>query len=305
MQRLDVWLKRHTELYYANMRPFGKNGDFITAPMVSQLFGETIAVWLQLVTADWPKVALLELGPGDATMMSDILRVYCKQQPEKLKTVYLLEQSPQLRAIQQKKLAAYNVVWLDSIDQLATNNIPLAVVTNEFFDALPMRQFIEKSGIWHEVFVNDVHQTVTLPSDIKPPMGYETIYELSEESITVMQILAKYAECILAIDYGYFQPPGVSTLQAISRHQMVPIFSNFAQADITYLVDFIALARALPNWQVQLMTQQEFLNSHGINLLGEKLINLGVTEAKVAEDISRLTDNAAMGDLFKVLIANK
>ena len=291
--------------YYMKRDPLGIGGDFITAPEISQIFGEIIGAWLanswQLLGQP-EKTVLVELGAGRGTLMADILRATrnIKGFHDAL-SVHLIEISPILKQKQWKTLANKHsrIEWSDDIGSLP--QLPLLLVANEFFDALPIRQFI-----------GDVERKVTLDMDCKlcftPIEG--KINETCEPAVTIMkQIsthLSNFGGAVLIIDYGYTGGSRGDTLQAVKNHGFQSVLENAGDADITAHVDFSLLAAA---------AKSEKLNIHGAIPQGAFLMRLGAgirTTAlceKSAPDqqkllisaLKRLADPQEMGELFKVM----
>ncbi len=331
--------------YYMQRDPFGKEGDFITSPEISQVFGEVIGAWLahnwQLLGAP-EEIALVELGAGRGTLMADILRAtkHISGFHQAL-SVHLVEISPTLKQKQWKTLAGKHerIEWHESIDSLP--ELPLLLIANEFFDALPIRQFIRKQDGWHErmidiendelVFINSSDATILpisiMPVDsIKEDLGgilaggmvgknNEEIIETCEPAIMIVRQLsehiATYGGVALIIDYGYTEGSKGDTLQAIKYHAYHPVLNNIGTADLTAHVDFLALSQA---------AQSESVNIHGIVPQGAFLMRLGAGERtttlcqvssheqqqSLISGLARLADPKEMGELFKVMaIASK
>lgn len=310
--------------YYMRKDPFGTQGDFITSPEISQIFGEMIGIWcaecwLQLGR---PEMDVIELGPGRGTLMKDWLRAtrHIPQFHDCI-TVHLVETSPALRAIQQETLASNpsRLYWHFS---LPDTNRPLLVYSNEFFDALPIHQYITQNGAWHERLV-DWHNgrfCFTIAEDAASLPAYPTmedgvIVEQCPLAKEIMQELsgrvAAYDGAILSIDYGYTRPengalPVGDTLQAVYKHTYHDVLSRPGEADITAHVDFSALAenaatagaRAAP-----VISQRDFLLRMGAEMRVQQLCrNLAPEQKQRIEDgFQRLVDPQGMGSLFKVL----
>jgi NADH dehydrogenase [ubiquinone] 1 alpha subcomplex assembly factor 7 len=311
--------------YYTAADPLGAAGDFITAPEISQMFGELIGffivnLWQQL--GEPKSFTLLELGPGRGTLMQDALRAATRA-PGFADALHLqlFESNPDLRAQQATRLAPYHPYWAPEID--AVGDDPLFVVANEFFDALPIHQFVRGTEAWHErqVGLRDGRRSfglspAVIPDHVLPEAVRDAepgaVYEASLAGIEVMQRLgrriADQRGAILAIDYGYGETRTGETLQAVSRHAFADPLELPGAADLSAHVDFAALARvaAAAGLTAQPLTPQGvFLRRLGIAERAEMLTrgNPGAA-ATIAAALHRLTDPAAMGELFKVFCAH-
>jgi len=310
--------------YYKNADPLGAKGDFITAPEVSQMFGELIGFFLVNL---WQQMneprsfTLLELGPGRGTLMSDVMRV--AQRAEGFANaahLQLFETNPVLKAEQDKRLGQYLPYWADEID--AVSDDPLLVVANEFFDALPIRQFVKGEDAWHErqVGLRDGQRAfglspTPLPADLLPeevrdaPIG--SIYEAGIAASDVMARLAARVAAqggaILAIDYGYGRTQTGETLQAVARHAYADPLAAPGEADLSSHVDFDALGKVATaaGLNVQPLTPQGlFLKRIGIGERAAALARANPGEmANIETALKRLIAPDQMGDLFKVFVA--
>lgn len=314
---IDQFMKIALQEYYANENSIGGSGDFITAPEISQMFGEIIGVWCasKYEARQYTSFSLLEMGPGRGTMMKDILRA-TKNAPgfhANLESIILLETSPKLRDIQKAALSEYKdkLIWIDSIEQLEAKE-NLIAVANEFFDALPIKQFQLSKGAWQELGITraigetDLHIAQVRQSMLNLADAAEnSIIEISPASELIARNLASSAANldVLIIDYGYLQPTGKSTLQAVKNHKYHNPLSDIGSADITAHVDF----NMLSNWfkdegcTSASCAQGEFLKKYGIELRAQKLIESRADAADIHSALSRLTDPSQMGSLFKVL----
>ena len=299
--------------YYVSRDPFGQAGDFVTAPEISQMFGEMIGLWLAQVWADQGRqagVVLAELGPGRGTLMADILRVF-EQVPGILDaiSVVLVEQSPALRAIQKQTLAGKKASWTRSVSDLPDG--PMLLVANEFFDALPVRQAERIDALWLERGVRLEGKRLVrchIPLDDAiarglPKLAPEgTVVEWSDASERIAaQIGARLTEAggaALVIDYGSAEGTG-DTIQAIRGHEYTSIFAEPGKADLTAHVNFGRLAAsATPAIAAPLWEQGSFLAAMGI---GQRAQRLAKEDAgRTADALERLTDRDQMGTLFKV-----
>ncbi len=289
--------------YYMTRDPFGAAGDFTTSPEISQVFGEMIGVWC--VNA-WTSLgspspfALVEFGPGRGTLMADLLRA-AKASSEFMLAVevHMVEMSPVLQKMQREKLEAH-VTWHTSIDTLP--NMPTLFVANEFFDALPVKQFEIRGGQSFERYVGVSEGKLKMGLVPSPPReGADGIYETSPISqVIVGEITERIEACggaALIIDYGHVQSSAGDTLQAMRKHEFCNIFDAPGEVDITAHVDFAKLSSA------PTMTQGKFLEAMGIEMRTEKLATKlrGEAHTNFIAATRRLIDSTQMGELFKVM----
>ncbi|MEL6201713.1 MAG: class I SAM-dependent methyltransferase [Pseudomonadota bacterium] len=314
--------------YYTNAEPFGVGGDFTTAPEISQLFGEIIGAWL--INA-WHALGkpepftLAEAGPGRGTLMRDILRTAAIDPAFKnAANPTLIEASQKLRTNQAETLAteAARTVWLDDFDQLPEQ--ALLLVTNEFFDALPIRQFIHHKGRWMErcIGLNDHEalrwqvgtQRITaqeLPRGATENEEEGAITEIAPARESVMAKIAnhvaKHGGAAINIDYGHAKSGLGDTLQAMQKHEFVDPLIAPGQVDLTSHVDFEALTRVAMfegAYAFPIKTQGDFLIQCG---LLERAGRLGAGKSvkvqdQITADVQRLAGDGDkdMGNLFKV-----
>ena len=315
--------------YYRNSEPFGAQGDFITAPEVSQLFGELVGAWL---IHAWERlgapnaVHLVEAGPGRGTLAADLLRVACLRPSFRdAVQLHLIETSPRLRAVQRETLAKHDPaatpVWHDGFGTLP-HDAPILFIANEFFDALPIRQYVFADGVWRERAIGLAPDgalrfqagtgrlsSADLPVALRDP-SEGTILETQPTAnalmATVAERLANQGGAALVIDYGYAKTAPGETLQAMAEHAYIPVLERPGRADLTAHVNFEALARAATGPAItprRLMTQGDFLLDLG---LLERAGRLGAAksarvQARIRQDVERLADPRQMGSLFKVL----
>ncbi len=305
--------------YYTTRNPLGKAGDFTTAPEISQMFGELLGLalaqsWLDQGAPD--QVTLAELGPGRGTLMADILRaVSAVPALRAAASVHLIEASPALRDHQRKLLTGQRVTWHDSIAELP--DAPLYLVANEFFDALPIRQFTRDSQGWreHQIGVSD-HRLVRGLSDpaqislLKDRLADSAPGDIVEVRPAAAPIVAEIAARIenhggtaLIADYGDWRSRG-DTFQALRNHQSEDSLSNPGEADLTAHVDFQALADAAKGVSVTPMFPQGvILERLGITLRAQQLARQLAGEALQSHIAAhrRLTYPDEMGTLFKMI----
>lgn len=320
--------------YYMTRDPFGVKGDFTTAPEISQMFGELIGAW---VVDAWLQMGspvafqLVECGAGRGTLMHDILRATRNVNDfQNTVQIGLIECSPYLINIQKQKLAEYQVEWFDNIQQI--KEIPSIIIGNEFFDALPARQFKKYGEHWFERVIENSFENgffefsevkcLEYPEDLpKYGIRQNAIYEVNQaqkefiESVSAK--LKKSGGVMLMIDYGYVEGNGGETLQAIKDHDFVNVLENVGEADITSHVNFKNIEKYILSHGLKchgIREQGAFLNHLGIEARARKLsasaYNIEDKEqAKQSlENIEtakrRLTDRDQMGSLFKVIVAS-
>ena len=321
--RLDEYmttcLLHPTMGYYTNQQPFGQAGDFITAPEISQMFGELIGLCLAQtwLTNDAPdRFTLAELGPGRGTLISDILRA-CTGVPGFLNAaeIVLTEASPALQEQQREVLKGFKVQWISNTAQLPDQ--PLYLVANEFFDALPIRQFTREGKHWREcqIGVQDgVLQMGLGPALPQPSLAHRMddtkdgdLIETCTAAVSMVGDVATrintHGGAALIIDYGDWRSLG-DTLQAVQDHQSTDALTAPGHADLTAHVDFESLAMAAtPAAFTRLTPQGIFLERLGITARAQKLapaLKGPAQEAHIAAH-RRLTHPSEMGSLFKVL----
>jgi len=314
--------------YYMTRDPFGAQGDFITAPEVSQMFGELLGLWAAVVWQGMGSpetVHLVELGPGRGTLMTDMLRAgFAAPGFRESVQVHMVETSPALKTIQKQALEAASLphepLWHGSFDDVAPG--PVIVIANEFFDALPIEQYFHAGDYWCPRVVDikpdgDGLCFVLLPPFDAPelPPGLldvppDTMVEVCPSGLEIVEKISRRivadGGAALIVDYGHGQSGTGDTLQAVKGHEYHHPLTDPGEADLTAHVDFGALgqrvfasgARALG-----VVSQGAFLESLGIRERAKALL-AGASDEQ-AEDISgalkRLTDASEMGELFKVM----
>lgn len=315
--------------YYKTKEPFGRQGDFTTAPEISQLFGEMIGIFL---VQSWQKqnspsdVKLVEIGPGRGTLMADALRVIKQAAPELANnlSVHLVETSPRLRDVQKQTLANFDldISWHDTFEDVPKGFT--LMVANELFDAIPIRQFVKtKEGFRERMVGLDTFDKLTfaagiagidpelLPSNHREqPVG--TIFEIAPARANVMAAistrLAEQGGSGLIIDYGNVARGFGDTLQAVFRHDYDPPLAKPGLADLTSHVDFETLLN---------VSHAAGAHIHGLMHQGDFLVGLGLLQRAgqlgqdkdktVQEEIRSAVERLAnggpgnMGELFKVL----
>jgi NADH dehydrogenase [ubiquinone] 1 alpha subcomplex assembly factor 7 len=302
--------------YYVKRDPLGR--DFITAPEISRVFGELIGLVFVQAWEDRgrpQRFRLVELGPGRGTLMADILRAAEKVRPAFIAaaSIVLVEMSPALRAIQARRLENHAVQWVAAFGEVP-DDAPLFLVANEFFDALPARQFVASAAGWHErVIAEHGGRLIFAPSPevvLKngPQAVPGSVFEIQEGALVIVadiagRIVARNGVALL-IDYGHIGRLG-DTFQAVQAHAYADPLENPSEADLTVHVDFAALREAARQENAYVLgpvTQGEFLNTLGIRIRAELLKRSAPeTGAEMDAAVDRLTNPAQMGTLFKAM----
>ena len=314
--------------YYMKKDPFGKEGDFITAPNITRLFSEVIAIW---VLTFWKSIGspkrfnLLELGAGNGEMMKVIIETL-KNFPECFNNCnfQIHEKSELLRKKQQLNLKSEKIAWIDDIK--INNSSPTIFLANEFFDELPIKQFFKREGKWVERFVNfkkekkaEFKEQPINIKNIEQDLSFEIskdqeIIEYSPSSFEYLKdisnLIKKNDGGILIIDYGYLKLNMEETLQAIKNHKHSNILKDIGDSDITYNINFNLFKRFISQFDDLnsiITTQKKFLTSMGIIQRAE-IISKNITFSKKSDlfyRIRRLIDEKQMGELFKVMLIKK
>lgn len=286
--------------YYTTRNPLGKNSDFLTAPECSQMFGEMIAIclielWQRM---DDTIIHLIEMGPGQGTLMHDLLRVFPASLKNKVQ-VHFVEISPVL--IEEQKKRVPNARWHDTIESALSHcKGSTYVVANELFDALPIEQTV--LGQPRKIRLSEDEQSL----EFIPTSG--PITETCTQALEIIQQISKhlsaYEGMALIIDYGYVGPAVGDTLQSIRDHSFHDVLKDPGLADVTAHVDFTALMNSSKGAVAHgPTTQGAYLSEIGIHLRSE-LLKKQASPAQMAQidrAVHRLTDTSQMGELFKVL----
>jgi SAM-dependent MidA family methyltransferase len=322
---LSEYMEKTVAHYYASRKPFGQEGDFVTSPDLTQMFGELIGAWiadLWMQMGRPHKAQLVELGPGRGTLSADILRAF-KTWPDCAAafSLHLVENSPSLREQQAKLLKAYKPKHYERLEQVPEKG-PRFTIANEFLDALPIVSYARVKGKWHERLVSFNAQTGAFyfalaekPSEPVVPKGYpkpmdRDVLELSPVSHeiikTVCNSLNTSGGAALFVDYGELDPNFSDTLRSFRRHKMVDSERNAGGQDVTADVDFRSLcqtAAALAEVHGP-VTQAAFLERLGINERCEALCAATPSadqRGKTRLALRRLTSSTDMGARFKVM----
>ncbi|MFN3689059.1 class I SAM-dependent methyltransferase [Salinarimonas sp.] len=308
--------------YYMTRDPLGLEGDFVTAPEISQMFGELLGLWAAQTWIDLGRpspLRLVELGPGRGTLMADALRAAAVV-PGFLDALdlHLVETSPVLRAKQAASLAASPrpPTWHGNVTGVPEG--PAIAIANEFFDALPVRQLVRHGGRWHERVVGlDGAGALAfgLAPDPEPglddPAPEGAVIEIQASGVPVMRALAerivREGGAALAIDYGHATSGYADTLQAVRRHAFADPLAEPGEADVTAHVDFAQLARAAREAGARVfgpVTQGAFLAGLGLEARARRLAAATPERApEIAAAANRLagTGEGGMGELFKAM----
>ncbi len=314
--------------YYTSKIPFGQTGDFITSPKISNLFSEMIAIW---IVACWESLGkpknfnIVELGPGDGSLADVLIRSF-NRFPEfnSIKKIFLIEESNYLKKIQKKKITNNKVKWIDNLSQIKKG--PVIFFGNEFFDAIPVKQFKRiKNSFYEKNYVLDKNYKIkeifrkASASNIKEIKSYKTLKKLKfiefpksglQELRKITKKIAKLKGCILMIDYGYLRPNNQNTLQSIMKHKKNNVLNNLGKADITAHVNFALLNEFFVKNGLKIknvITQKEFLENMGIferaKILAQKM--KFTEQSDLYLRMQRLLSPRFMGKLFKVVLAYK
>ncbi len=298
---------------YATRDPLGAAGHFVTAPEISQMFGEMIGAW---VVAVWqamgrPAFRLVELGPGRGTLMADALRVLRAAGAAEAAELWFVEASAPLRAEQARRVPGAH--WASGLEEVPEG--PAIVLANEFLDALPVRQFLKTPEGWRERVVGLAREDSALRWGLSDPLpgadgapvgAWREASPAAELAVAeIARRLAAGPGAALVIDYGYLAThrPHGPTLQAVRGHAQADALAAPGQADLTWLIDFDALARGLgaQGAQVAVTTQGAFLAQLGIGSRAAALAQAAPERAgEIADALERLTGADAMGARFKV-----
>lgn len=326
-------LTAQPDSYYRSVKQL--NSDFVTAPEISQLFGEIIALWAieKWQTLGSPSsFSLCEFGAGQGKLLNDFLRV-AKLVPDFFASIHLFiyEVNPYFIKLQKEILAKYDLPIKWQADATHLPKGPILLIANEFFDALPIKQYIKQQNKWQErVIIRsqngrgwqysqiDLQEFCQAKSLEKHRQAAEnSILENSPDSLKIIsnlaQHLCQHSGFALLIDYGYYILPEQrlatqynSTLQAVKNHAYCPVLSQLGQADLTAHVDFEALldmAKQQNITQFKFSTQNEFLTKYGL-LFRAGLLKKSISDQEkqlIDRQVNRLTAPNQMGELFKVL----
>ncbi len=308
--------------YYMKKIPFGKEGDFITAPNISKIFSEMIFLW---ILSYWEKfyknkkINVIELGAGNGEMMHQLINSSKKFKNFKDNCNFIIfEKSEKLINLQKETLKNLNIKWIKNLDKLA--NKPTIFLGNEFLDALPVKQYINYNNQWCERYVEKKgknYNFVNVKCDIKKIekkinleiSKNQNFLEISFEEINIIKKLSKVIDikggCILFIDYAYSNHKMFDTLQAVKDHKKIDLFEEVGRADISHLINIPLIKKIAKKQNLKLIynTQRNFLINLGILQRAEILSSKKsfLEKANIFYRVNRLIDKKQMGELFKVL----
>jgi len=313
--------------YYSSQIPFGAKGDFITSPKVSNLFSEIIAIWIISCWESFGKPKnfnIVELGPGDGSLSNILLKSF-KKFPEfnSIKKLFLYEESNFLKKIQRKKING-DVKWITNFDKIKKG--PIVFFGNEFFDAIPIKQFkMIKDSLFEKNYILDKNYKIkqvfvkASVSNSKLIKSYKTLKKLKfiefpklgfKELKKIVNKISKLKGCILLIDYGYLKPNNQNTLQSVMKHKKNNILNNLGKADITAHVNFSLLSEFFLKNNLKtknLISQKDFLETMGIfdraKIVAKKMKFSEQSDLYLR--MQRLLNPKYMGELFKVILAYK
>ena len=305
--------------------PFGPSGDFTTSPNISRLFSEMVAIW---VVSFWhtlgcpKKFNLIELGAGNGEMMKVMIESF-KRFPSFFKSCNFIihEKSPRLIKKQKANIKFRNVKWVKNL--ITLNNLPNIFLANDFFDAIPIKQFFKKKNNWYEKYIQILPQKEYSFSRKQfniSKLNKKFNFEISKKQNfieysplglkylkDILRIIQKNHGGLLIIDYGYFGKKMRNTLQAIHNKKHSKVLENIGKTDITHNINyyiFDKIVKSYENLSVNYTTQKKFLTKMGIHERAE-LISRNKTfkeKADIFYRLKRLTDDNEMGKLFKVML---
>ena len=314
--------------YYMNSNPFGITGDFTTAPNISRLFSEMIAIW---TISFWEslgspkKFNLIELGAGNGEMMKIMIESF-KKFPSFINgcNIFIYEKSPKLINEQKKNIKFKNIKWIINLKKL--NKSKSIFLANEFFDAIPIKQFLKIKNIWFEKFVylsNDkkakfINKKVNIKK-VEKKINFkvsdkQSFLEYSPLGLKYLKdifgLIKKNNGGLLIIDYGYFDEKMQDTLQAIHKQKYSKVLENIYKSDITYNINYYFIKKIAKNFKelnINFTSQKNFLTNLGIHQRAE-IISKNKTFSEKSDifyRLKRLIDKKEMGDLFKVMLIKK
>ena len=314
--------------YYSKKIPFGKNGDFVTAPEISFIFSEILALW---VISFWehlnkPKIFnLVELGPGSGRMNQTLIKVF-KKFPQFFKStnIFLYEKSEKLKNLQKKILSNENVKWINSFENIKSG--PVIFLGNEFFDAIPIKQYEKVNNKYYEKYIklenNLKIKSILQKTDLKTINQLkklklhknQSFIEYPEQGLKelnlIINVIKKLNGGLILIDYGFLKQKGINTLQSVKNHKKNIVFNNLGSADITSLVNFGLLKDYFKQKKLKtnaVVTQEFFLKKMGIidraEIISKKMSFKDKSELYFS--LQRLLGPKQMGELFKVIFTFK
>ncbi len=314
--------------YYNSKIPFGIKGDFITSPKITNLFSEIIAIWIIACWESFGKPKnfnIVELGPGDGSLTNILLKTFSKfPKFDSIKKIFLFEESNYLKKIQKKRILNKDVKWIDNFNIIKEG--PVIFFGNEFFDAIPIKQFkkinnslfeknytLDKNYNVVEIFKKASQKNIKIIESYKslrklkfiefPKLGFKNLEKIVKK-------IDRLKGCILMIDYGYLKPKNQNTLQSVMKHEKNKLLKNLGKADITAHVNFTLLNEFFLKKGLKIkkiISQGDFLETMGIleraKILAEKM--KFTEQSDLYLRLQRLISPRFMGDLFKVILAYK
>jgi len=314
--------------YYNSKIPFGIKGDFITSPKITNLFSEIIAIWIITCWESFGKPKnfnIVELGPGDGSLTNILLKTFSKfPKFDSIKKIFLFEESSYLKKIQKKRILNKDVKWIDNFNIIKEG--PVIFFGNEFFDAIPIKQFkkinnslfeknytLDKNFNVVEIFRKASQKNIKIIKSYKslrklkfiefPKLGFKNLEKIVKK-------IDRLKGCILLIDYGYLKPKNQNTLQSVMRHEKNKLLKNLGKADITAHVNFTLLNEFFLKKGLKIkkvISQGDFLETMGIleraKILAKKM--KFTEQSDLYSRLQRLISPRFMGDLFKVILAYK
>ncbi len=313
--------------YYNSRLPFGRKGDFITAPGVSNLFSEMIAIWFISTWEVYGKpenFSIVGLGPGDGSLMRTLIQVF-KKFPEfnKKKKIYLFKISDFMKKLQKKNIGDKSIKWVKNFNEIKKG--PVIFFGNEFFDSIPIKQFKREKKLLFEKYyvlekdfnIMEAYKKASI-EDEKEINSYKTLRNINfieypksglREMKKIIKKISNLEGCLLMIDYGYLKSNNQNTLQSVIKHKKNSILSNLGKADVTSHVNFSLLNEFfLKNGLTvhKIISQRQFLENMGIKERSEIIAK----RMKFSEKsnlylrLNRILNPKLMGDLFKVIVAS-
>lgn len=326
-QYMAICLSDSEHGYYIKNIPLGKEGDFITSPEISQMFGELLGIWSATMwqNMDMPDdIAIVELGPGKGTLMSDFLRG-TENVPgfHDSISVHLVEISPALKEAQKKTLEDFDIdiEWHQTFSEIPKK--PSIIIGNEFFDALPIHQFVKTVGGWREKMVVETEDGILnfslsptettscalIPENLRNSPE-DSVVEVCPSMIVIAQEIAAHiienGGVALFIDYGYEESLLKSTFQAVKDHKFHDPLQNPCEADLTTFVDFSAIKKVAKENKINVhgcIDQADLLKKLGIDVRA-KMLSQNASEKQKQEielQLERIIGENQMGRLFKCL----
>ena len=314
--------------YYNSNVSFGVKGDFITAPKISRLFSEMIAIWIISTWENFGKpknLNIVELGPGDGTLAEVLLKVF-QRFPEfnNIKKIYLFEKSSLLKKLQKKKFKNKDIKWINNFNDIKKG--PVIFFGNEFLDAIPIKQFKRKQNHLLEKYyvlqknykIKEVFKKAT-DKDKKTINNFKCLKKINfiefpkrglVEMNKIVKKIKNLSGCLLIIDYGYLKPNNQNTIQSVILHKKNNILNNLGKADVTSHVNFALLKEFFlkKNFLVKkVISQEEFLKNLGIETRAEiisKNMNFSA-QSNLYLRLKRLLSPKLMGNLFRVFLTFK